>query len=287
MTWTIADLPDQTGRRWLITGATNGLGRATAEAAARAGASVVLAVRNQARGHELAASWPGSHEVLHLDLASLDSVRAAGAALDGEIDVLVNNAGAMARRREETADGFELLLGTNLLGPFAFTNLVLPRVAERVVIVASNAHEGAKLERADPHFRNRKWTPFAAYGASKLGDMAWGLALSQRLADSAVGVQLVHPGWVLSNLSAAVGNPKAQRVIDAVSSPFTQSPEQAALCSLFAATMPLPECSYVGPDRFFTLRGHPCLLGRSAAASDPELAEWTWRFAAQETGTDL
>ena len=276
-------MPDQTGRRWLITGATNGLGLATAQAAAAAGATLVLPARRVERAEELNQEWGGRHEVLHLDLASLSSVRTAAASITGDIDVLVNNAGVVTRRREETEDGFEKMIGTNFLGPFAFTNLLLPQVRDRVVIVGSDAHQGAGLHFEDPHFRTRKWSIIAGYGESKLADMLWGLALSRRLSNSAVGVQLVHPGWVLSNLQSAVGNKIAERFITAVSTPFAQSPRKSALCNLFAATADLPECSYVGPDGFRALNGWPSLIGRSAAASDPQVAEALWELAEQET----
>jgi len=280
-------MPDQTGRRWLITGATNGLGLATAQAAGAAGATLVLPARRVERAEELNHQWGGRHEVVRLNLASLDSVRRAAASITGDIDVLVNNAGAVTRYREETEDGFEKLIGTNFLGPFAFTNLLLPQVRRRIVIVASDAHRGAQMHLEDPHFRSRKWGIVSGYGESKLADMLWGLGLSQRLKESDVDVQLVHPGWVLSNLQSAVGSKTAEKVITAVSKPFAQSARKSALCNLFAATADLPECSYVGPDGFKALSGWPSLLGRSAAASDPRMAGGLWDLGVRETGTDL
>lgn len=285
--WTLTDMPDQTGRRWVITGVTNGLGLATAQAAAGAGATLVLPARRVERAQELNQQWGGRHEVVELDLASLDSVRTAAAAITGEIDVLVNNAGAVSRRREETHDGFEKLIGTNFLGPFAFTNLLLPQVRDRVVIVGSDAHRGATLHLDDPHFRRRDWSIIAGYGESKLADMLWGLGLSKRLRGLGVGVQLVHPGWVMSNLQSAVGSKTAEKIITAVSTPFAQSARKSALCNLFAATADLPECSYVGPDGFKALNGWPSLIGRSAEASDPVAAAALWDFAVRETGTDF
>ncbi len=287
--WTLADLPDQTGRRWLVTGATNGLGLATARTAAAAGATLVLPARRTERAEELNEEWGGRHEVVHLDLASMESVRRAAASISGDIDVLVNNAGAITRRREETEDGFEKLIGTNFLGPFAFTNLLLPQVRERIVIVASDAHRRAQMHVEDPHFRRRPWGIVSAYGESKLADMLWGLALSRRLKhwDSELGVQLVHPGWVLSNLQSAVGNRTAEKVITAVSRPFAQSAGKSALCNVFAATAALPECSYVGPDGFKALNGWPSLIGRSAAATHPDTAQELWQFGVRETGTDF
>ena len=284
--WSLEDLPDQTGRRWLVTGATHGLGEATARAAASAGATLVVPARDVARAKALTNSWGGAHEVLPCDLSSLDSVRRAAASVDGSIDVLVNNAGTMTVRREETADGFERVLGVNLLGPFALTNLLLPRVRDRVVIVGSDAHRSGRLDLADPHFRVRRWGIAAAYAQSKLGDMLWGLALERRVRDKGVGVQLVHPGWVMSNMQSAVGHAGLARAITVATTPMAQSADRSALCSLFAATQDLPPCSYTGPDGPRALRGWPSLLGRSAAASDPRAAERLWSFAADETGTD-
>ncbi|MGV8847568.1 SDR family NAD(P)-dependent oxidoreductase [Tessaracoccus sp.] len=282
--WTLADLPDQTGKRWLITGATNGLGEATARAAAAAGASLILPARRVERAEQLNQEWGARHEVIHLDLASLDSVREAAASITGDIDVLINNAGTITRRREETEDGFEKMLGVNFLGPFALTQLLLPQVRDRIVIVASDAHQKAHLDLDDPHFHRRRWSIFGSYGQSKLADMLWGLTLSKRCGGSGVGVQLVHPGWVLSNLQSAVGNKTLERIITTLSRPIAQSADRSALCSLFAATMGLPECSYVGPDGFKALRGWPSLIGRSANASDLRQGDALWEFAVRETG---
>lgn len=286
MTWGLGALPDQSGRRWLITGATHGLGEATAAAVARAGGSLVLPARNVHRARTLAAAWGGGHEVIPLDLASLASVRAAAAAVTGDIDVLVNNAGTMTRARTETVDGFETTLAVNFLGPFALTNLLLPRVRGRVVIVSSDAHRSGRLHRADPHARARRWWFYGAYAQSKLADMLWGLALSRRVRERGVRVTLVHPGWVASNLYAALGGPRAERFVAAASAPVMLTPERASEYPLLAATADLPDLAYVGPAGPLGMAGPPALLGRSSVASDPRAAEWTWRFGVRETGTD-
>jgi NAD(P)-dependent dehydrogenase (short-subunit alcohol dehydrogenase family) len=301
--WPVAqktiEIPDLTGQTWLITGATSGVGLETARAASDRGARVVLAVRDTVRGCEVAAALPGPSRVVELDLSSLDSVRTAADELrsgDPEpIDVLVNNAGAITTRRQETADGSELLLGVNVLGPFLLTNLLLGSVRRRVVIVGSNAHKAATFDFDDPHFRNahgrrRRWTPASAYAQSKLGDMLWGLALDQRLRDgraeaavAGVDVQLTHPGWAATGISNASGNAVVDKMITGVCSVFAQPASQAALTTMFAATRPLPPCSYVGPDAFRNLRGMPTLIGRSAEASDPAVADRLWEFAEAET----
>lgn len=302
------DIPDLTGQTWLVTGATSGVGLETARAASANGARVILAVRDTARGAEVAAQLPGLSRVVELDLASLASVRRAAGQLTGDdggtagveaeqIDVLVNNAGAITPRRRETADGFEMLLGTNALGPFAFTNLLLPVVHRRVVVVASNAHKAGSFDFDDPHFRSPRgrrgrWTPSAAYAQSKLADMLWGLALDQRLRDgraeaavAGVDVQLTHPGWAATGISNASGNAVVDKAITGVCSVFAQPATQAALTTMFAATRPLPPCSYTGPDAMGHLRGMPTLIGRSAEASDPAIAERFWEFAQAETAS--
>lgn len=290
------DIPDLAGQTWLITGATSGVGLETARSASRHGARVILAVRDTARGGEVAAGLPGPSRVVELDLASLASTRRAADELlsgpDERIDVLVNNAGAITPRRRETADGFEMLLGVNALGPFLFTNLVLPLVHRRVVIVGSNGHKAGEMDLGDPHFRGRRWSPARAYSQSKLADMLWGLALDQRLRDgraaagtAGVDVQLTHPGWAATGISNATGNAALDRVITGVCSVFAQSAAQAALTSMYAATRPLPPCSYTGPDAMGHLRGMPTLIGRSTQASDPELAERFWEFAEAETAS--
>ncbi|MEH6821717.1 MAG: SDR family NAD(P)-dependent oxidoreductase [Dietzia psychralcaliphila] len=288
------EIPDLTGQTWLITGATSGVGLETARAASDRGARVILAVRDTDRGREVADALPGPSRVVELDLASLQSAtRAADELREGEpepIDVLVNNAGAITPRRRETVDGFEMLLGVNVLGPFHFTNLVLPGVRRRVVIVGSNAHKAASFDVDDPHFTRRRWTPAAAYAQSKLGDMLWGLALDQRLRDgraeaavAGVDVQLTHPGWAATGISNASGNAAVDTMITGICSVFAQPASQAALTTMFAATRPLPPCSYTGPDGLRNLRGMPTLIGRSAEASDPAIAERLWRFAHAET----
>ena len=170
-------MPSQDGRTWLVTGATHGIGLAAAQAASAAGATLVLAVRDLAKGRSVADALPGAASVIQLDLASLASIRRAAEATP-EVDVLVNNAGRVATRREVTEDGFEMLLGTNALGPFAYTNLVADRVRDRVVIVGSGAHKSGVLDFDDP--LEAAVVGRAAYAQPKLADLVWGLGLSRR-----------------------------------------------------------------------------------------------------------
>ena len=282
--WTASDMPSQAGRTWLITGATSGIGLEAAKAASAAGASLVLAVRNVAKGDAVARSLVGPATVVELDLGSLASVRRAAEATPN-VDVLVNNAGRVSTRREETEDGFECLLGTNALGPFAYTNLIADKVADRVVIVGSDAHRSGVLDFDDPYFLRRRWTTGAAYAQSKLADKVWGLGLSRRF--SRVDVQLWHPGWAGTGISNVTGSERLDRIVTGANKLVGQPAWRGALPTLFAATQDLPRCSYTGPDSWFGQRGYPTLVGRTAAASDPALATRWWEFAAKATGTVL
>src|SRR3954447_13559167 len=166
--WTADDLPNLDGRTFVVTGANSGIGLAAARALAKAGARVVLAVRDPEKGERAAATVGGNAEVRPLDLADLSSVRAFADAWDGDIDVLVNNAGVMATPERRTADGFELQIGTNHLGHFALTNLLLPRVRDRVVTVASTAHRTGTIDLDDLNWERREYQAWRAYGQSKL-----------------------------------------------------------------------------------------------------------------------
>jgi NAD(P)-dependent dehydrogenase (short-subunit alcohol dehydrogenase family) len=290
--WTPTRLGNLTGRRIIVTGATNGVGLATARALARAGAHVILAVRNLELGAQRAAEMGGDTSVLKLDLAEQASVRAFPDLFDGEVDVLINNAGLVAQTRSETVDGFEVTLGTNFLGPFALTNLLLPRVRSQIINVGSDAHKSAKIGLDDPHLRTRKWSAFPAYSRSKLAVMLWGLELDRRLraAGSPVTTQLTHPGWVASNLS----NVSDKRVMSAfhtvvqsAANVLANDIDAGAAPTLYCISEPIPPGSYVGIDSRFGLKGGPTLSGRSAKACDYEAAAQLVAFAEKETGTTI
>lgn len=283
----------------VVTGATSGVGRETARQLLHGGADVVLAVRDPERGADVAAELtasapagtrPGRAEVARVDLADLASVRGFAADWGGRpIDVLVNNAGVAAPSRRETRDGFELALGTNFLGPFALTNLLLPQIRRRVVIVGSGAHRRGRIDLADPHFRMRRFSVAASYSQSKLADLLWALELGERLraAGSGVEVMLAHPGWALTDLQRATGRPRVDAAITAVCALFAQSSAAGALPTLVAATADLPAGSYVGPDGFAELRGRPTLVGRAPRALDHRTAAALWAFAETETATSF
>ena len=290
--WTPDRLGDLSGQRIIVTGATNGVGLGTARALAAAGAHVILAVRNTELGAQRAAEIGGSTSVIRLDLADLSSVRAFPDALDGDVDVLVNNAGAVSQHHRDTVDGFEMTIGTNLLGPFALTNLLLPRVRSTIVNVGSDAHKSATLRLDDMHLRHTRWNAMGAYSRSKLAVMLWGLELDRRLraAGSPVVAQLTHPGWVASNLSNVSDAPLMSlfhRGVQAVGGLLANDLDAGAAPTLYCLSEPIPPGSYVGIDGAFGLRGGPVLVGRSAVACDYELAAKIVAFAERETGTTI
>jgi NAD(P)-dependent dehydrogenase (short-subunit alcohol dehydrogenase family) len=290
--WSPARLGNLSGQRIVVTGASNGVGLGTARALVRAGAHVVLAVRNTTLGAQRAAEIGGSTSVVALDLADMSSVRSFGDRLDGDVDILINNAGVVTQHRAETVDGFEMTLGTNLLGPFALTNLMLPRVRSQIINVGSEAHKSATLRLDDMHLRTNKWTAMGAYQRSKLAVMLWGLELDRRLrvAHSPVVAQLTHPGWVASNLSHVSDKPLmalAHRGVQAVGKYLANDIEQGAAPTLYCISEPIPPGSYVGVEGRMGLRGGPVLIGRSTVACDYELGARVVEFAENETGTTL
>src|SRR3954447_10864193 len=286
--WTIADIPPQTGRTVAITGANSGLGLATARALAAAGARVVLAVRDTARGEQAAAGLTGEVEVRQLDLADLSSVRAFAAGWSGDLDVLVNNAGIMAVPEARTADGFELQFGTNHLGHFALTNLLLPQVTGRVVTVSSGLHSSGTIVLDDLNWQRRKYSATGAYAQSKLANLLFTLELQRRLtaAGSPVRAMAAHPGWAATNLQSGSGSRLKDAAMALGNRVAAVSSEQGALPTLFAAVADVPGGSYAGPSGPL-VRGTPTLVGRSPAASDPALARQLWTASAALTGVDF
>ena len=284
--WTSADLLSQDARTVIITGANSGIGLPTAQAFAKAGARVVLAVRDMAKGEVAAASISGACEVRKLDLADLTSVRAFAKGFSGEVDVLINNAGVMRTPERRTADGFELQIGTNHLGHFALTNLLLPQITDRVVTVASGAHRGGSISLDDLNWESRRYDRWAAYQQSKLANLLFTLELQRRLtaAGSRVRALAAHPGYSATNLQFRSERGLEDRLMAIGNRLFAQSDEAGARPTLFAATQDLPGASYVGPDGFGEHRGYPTLVGRTAAASDVEMAKRLWTLSETLTG---
>jgi NAD(P)-dependent dehydrogenase (short-subunit alcohol dehydrogenase family) len=291
-TWSPSRLGNLTGKRIIVTGATNGVGLGTARVLARAGAHVILAVRNPELGAQRAAEIGGSTSIIKLDLADLSTVRAFPALLDDDVDILINNAGGLTQHRTDTLDGFETTIGTNFLGPFALTNLLFDRVRSQIINVGSDAHKTATLRLDDMHLRSHRWSAYSAYARSKLAVMLWGLELDRRLraAQSRVTTQLTHPGWVASNLSNISDKrlmAGVHRVVETLANRFGNDIEEGAAPTLYCISEPIPPGSYVGVEGRLGLKGGPVLIGRSAVACDYQAAAKLVKFAEKETGTAL
>lgn len=282
-----SQIPDQTGRTAVITGAGSGIGRATAAALAARGARVILAVRDQDKGRTAAAALRGQVEVRPLDLASLASVRSFAHDLEGAVDLLINNAGAMADELRHTADGFESQLGTNHLGHFALTNLLLDQVTGRVVTVTSTAYRTARIDFDDLQWERRAYSPFGAYGQSKLANLLFTVELQRRLA--AVGSPVIataaHPGWASTGFRITSGNRLFDRVVAASTPVLAHDPEGGSLPTLLAAVGDVPGGSFAGPSRLGGVRGPATLIGRSAVADDVDVARRLWEVSERLTGT--
>jgi NAD(P)-dependent dehydrogenase (short-subunit alcohol dehydrogenase family) len=285
MRWTASDLPRQDGRTIVVTGASSGIGLVAARELARVGARVVLAVRDTAKGEQAAAGMAGEREVRRLDVADLASVRAFAAAWEGDLHVLVNNAGVMAVPERRTKDGFELQLGTNHLGPFALTNLLLPHIRDRVVTVSSGTHRMGRMRLDDLNWERHRYLRWQAYGQSKLANLLFTLELQRRLtaAGSPVLAVACHPGYARTNLQHHTES-RLQRGVMALTDLTGQSAEMGALPTLYAVTQDVPPAGYVGPDGFAEQRGYPKLVGRSGRAGDAATARALWERSEELTG---
>ncbi|MCJ1684029.1 oxidoreductase [Rathayibacter sp. VKM Ac-2928] len=283
--WSAADIPDQTGRTFVVTGANSGLGEATARALAEHGARVVLACRTVEKGERAAERMGGDVVVRRLDLADLASVREFAEAT-GPIDVLVNNAGIMAVPEGRTADGFELQFGTNFLGPFALTGLLLPRIADRVVSLSSLAHRFGTLDFDDLNWERRRYSPWPAYGQSKLADLVFAFELHRRLrrAGSSVGSMAAHPGMSVTELHTHTGDGQGV-IMGALMRTVGQSGDDGALPTLLAATSPDARSgAYYGPGGLGEVRGAPRQVNPNRAARDRDTARRLWDRAVELTG---
>jgi NAD(P)-dependent dehydrogenase (short-subunit alcohol dehydrogenase family) len=286
-TFTAADIPGMAGKTAIVTGASSGIGEATARALAASGARVVLAVRSANKGQAASAAIPGITEVRELDLASLDSIRAFASSWDGPVDLLINNAGVGGRSLARTADGFEMVLGTNHLGHFALTGLLLPHVTGRIVTVASQAERFAHLDLDDLNWQRRPYRPSRAYNDSKLANLLFTAELQRRLTAAGSGVlaNAAHPGLVATNIYHHDGPRRPADLIWAVVNRLAaQSAGQGALPTLYAAVADLPGNSFAGPSHLAHMRGAPQLIARSAAAQDPTLAGRLWAASEHLTG---
>jgi NAD(P)-dependent dehydrogenase (short-subunit alcohol dehydrogenase family) len=296
MPWTASDLSDQHGRVAGVTGANSGIGLVTARELARVGASVIMACRDTAKGHRAAQTIRESVDsadvnVAELDLASLDSVRAFAGSFDGQrLDLLINNAGVMVPPRRTTADGFELQFGTNHLGHFALTGLLLDKLlatqGARVVTVSSTAHKFGRINFDDLQSERSYWR-WLRYGQSKLANILFALELHRRL--RAAGAELesfaAHPGYAATNLQFAATPSRVERLGSVIlNRVVAQDADHGALPTLYAATADIPSGSFVGPDGLKEQRGHPTLVKPARAARDPETARRLWEVSEDLTG---
>jgi NAD(P)-dependent dehydrogenase (short-subunit alcohol dehydrogenase family) len=300
--WTSSDIPDQTGKTALVTGANSGLGLRSAQALARAGAQVILGCRNPDKAADaltlVKADAKGAEPLYAaLDLADLGSIEACAAEVGrhvDKLDILMNNAGVMAIPRRETADGFEAQFGTNHLGHYALTGRLLPSLlrapAPRVVTTSSHVHRGGKMRWDDLHWRTsyRKWM---AYGQSKLANLLFAFELDRRARDAGTALVSVgaHPGYAATHLQSVgpemAGNSFMERATELTNKVFAQSDVQGAWPQLYAATMPDVEGgTYYGPGGVFEMRGSPKLAKTSAAARNEADAQRLWELSEHETG---
>lgn len=301
--WTAEQIPAQDGRTAIVTGANSGLGLSTARELARHGAHVVLACRNLEKGRaalaQIESVAPAAEvELAELDLGSLASVEqfALGfRSAHGErgLDLLINNAGVMAPPRGETADGFELQFGTNVLGHFALTgrliSLMAVREDARVVTLSSNAHKLGRISFDDLQSQ-RSYNRWRAYAQSKLADLMFALELDRRLrrAGSSVKSLAAHPGYAATHLQTAAPPALDRAVMRVTNAFFAQSADMGALPTLYAATKPgLPGGSYVGPDGIAEQRGHPHLVTPTRAAREEGAAERLWEACEELTSVSF
>src|SRR3954453_18617562 len=299
MNWTTADIPSQDGRVAIVTGANSGLGFHVALTLGRAGAHVILACRDQGRGQDaldrMRAEVPdGDYELRSLDVASLEAVRAFAAEAPERIDLLINNAGVMAPPYRKTVAGFEMQFGTNYLGHFALTGLLLDKLeaadAPRVVTAASNMHKMGKIPWSDLQ-SERKYRPYGAYSNSKLANLMFAFELQRRA--SAAGSKLLsaaaHPGWAATDLytqGAQAGEATLMEKLMALPTRYkAQSSFDGALPTMFAATAPdVPPGAYVGPSKRMETVGPPKLTEGSARARNEADGRRLWEVSEQLTG---
>jgi NAD(P)-dependent dehydrogenase (short-subunit alcohol dehydrogenase family) len=290
--WDASDIPDLTGKKFVITGGTSGIGKEAARELARAGAHVTITARNAAKGAATVAEIaPDRVDFKMLDLADLSSVRNFAKEFTAPFDVLILNAGVMATPFALTKDKFEMQIGTNHLGHFALTGLLQKQIKERVVAVSSQAHRASRIGNFSiDDLRNKAkgigaYNPWSAYAYSKLANLLFIHELERRQMRNNWGLEAVaaHPGYADTNLIA--GATVQDRAGALANSLFAQSAERGALPTLCAATYPgLYGASYIGPDGFMEMRGFPKLTRAAAIAYDQRLAMDLWSVSEELTG---
>ena len=289
--WTPADIPDQTGRTFVITGANAGLGLQSTRALTDAGARVLMACRDTGRAETARAGLPHPDraEVVELDLADLHSVRAAAEVLaERRPDVLINNAGLMNIPRSATVQGHEMQFGVNVLGHFALTQALEPVLTDRVVWLGSIMHRFGTVDPDDLDWNRRKYSPMPVYGATKLACVMLAYEQQRRLdaAGSSLKAVAAHPGYSATDLQYRSGSRLQDLLMKAAELiPFlVQSAERGALPELYAATVAtLPGGAYVGPDGPGELTGYPKIVESTRASHDREVAAALWERCAEMT----
>ena len=295
--WSAADIPDQTGRTAVVTGANSGLGLETTRELARHGAHVIMAVRNLDKGtaaaEQIRAQIPGARlELRRLDLADLDSVRAFAAGDFPALDLLINNAGVMMPPLTRTQQGFELQVGANHLGHFALTALLWPHLADaeaaRVVTVSSGLHKRGAIDFEDLSYTSRPYSPSGAYAQSKFANVLFALELDRRLraAGLAAASLLAHPGYAATNLQTSGPTGILARLGGLGNVLLAQSAADGALPQLYAATAPeATSGQFIGPSRLGEMRGSPKVVRAIPSAEDPQLAARFWALSETLTST--
>jgi NAD(P)-dependent dehydrogenase (short-subunit alcohol dehydrogenase family) len=282
--WTAADLPSFAGRTAIVTGAGGGLGEVTARELARVGAQVILAVRNTQKGEAAAQQMTGDVEVRRLDLQDLASVRDFADRVE-TVDVLVNNAGIMATPYALTADDFEGQIGTNHLGHFALTNLLLPKLTDRVVTVSSVMHRIGRISLDDLNWKTRRYSAWPAYGQSKLANLLFTSELQRRLdtVGSSLRALAAHPGFSHTNLQGHSGHKFGDALMSFGARLIATDADFGARQTLSAASEDLPGNTFVGPR--FGIWGRTQPVGRSRLAKRETAAAALWELSEQLTST--
>ena len=291
--WDTSKIPDQTGRRYLITGGNSGLGYESAKALVAKGAHVTITARSEVKGVSAMRST-GAQDFILLDLADLTSVRTAAATITEPFNVVFLNAGIMVPPFSKTVDGFESQLGTNYLGHFAFAGLIEKYVSDRWVVTTSAAHRlGNFGDQTKESIRNRcrgigKYSPWISYGDSKLADLIFVNELERRRISRGSGAipLAAHPGWSHTNLfKAPTKMHPVSQMSEAFAGKIAQSAAEGALPLLCAATLPgITHTAFLGPDKYFELKGSPKFTHGKALAYDQTLATNLWQVAEELTG---
>jgi NAD(P)-dependent dehydrogenase (short-subunit alcohol dehydrogenase family) len=291
--WNIDNIADQKGKIAIVTGSSSGLGLETARVLAMKNATVIAAVRNLKKGQAavqtIKTDAPDANvRLMELDLADLSSVRRFAKAFKREytrLDLLINNAGVMVPPYSQTVDGFELQMGTNHLGHFALTGLLIDLIEQspgsRVVNVSSMAHKMGRPDVDDLDWQKRKYKKWQAYGDSKMANLYFTYALHKKLGNgnANVIVAAAHPGWTATDLQ------RNTPLASALNCFFAQKPDMGALPTLYAATAPdVKGADFFGPDGFMEMKGHPKKVQSVPLSHDPEKAERLWQTSETLTG---